>query len=84
MEKSIDLRGSSRSAFVAAAPVLALLGGMLLGMGVIDGPVCGVHTIRADDTALSMIREAGCSFVVQLLDWSQACHSPLEEKKGRP
>jgi len=28
-------------------------------------------TIRADDTALSMIREAGRSFVVQLLDWSQ-------------
>lgn len=36
-----------------------------------DGPVCGVHTIRADDTALSLVHEAGCSFMVQLFDWSQ-------------
>jgi hypothetical protein len=51
--------------------VLILLGAMLLGMGPQDGPVCGIHTIRADDRALSLIHEAGCSFVVQLFDWSQ-------------
>jgi hypothetical protein len=44
---------------------------MLLGMGAKHVPVCGVHTIRADDAALSLIHEAGCSFVVQLFDWSQ-------------
>jgi hypothetical protein len=33
--------------------------------------MCGIHTIRADDTALSLIHEAGCFCVVQLFDWSQ-------------
>ncbi|HUW96460.1 MAG TPA: hypothetical protein VMW58_11795 [Anaerolineae bacterium] len=35
------------------------------------GPVCGVHTIRADDAALSLIREAGCSFVLRLFHCSR-------------
>jgi len=35
------------------------------------GPVCGVHTIRADDTALSLILATGYSFVVRLSHWSR-------------
>jgi GH35 family endo-1,4-beta-xylanase len=50
---------------------MALLASMLLGTGVNHGPVCGIHTIRADDAALSLIHDAGCSFVVQHFDWSQ-------------
>jgi hypothetical protein len=60
-----------RSGCATAALTLAILGGMFLALGFEDGPVCGVHTIRADDTALSLIRETGCPFVVQLFDWSQ-------------
>jgi hypothetical protein len=65
------LNSSGQSAFAMGAATAALLGGILLGMGLKGGPACGVHTIRADDTALSLIHEAGCSFVVQLFDWSQ-------------
>ncbi|HIQ05311.1 MAG TPA: hypothetical protein EYH31_06395 [Anaerolineae bacterium] len=34
-------------------------------------PICAVHTIRADDIALRMIRDTGCHWVVQLLDWAE-------------
>lgn len=33
--------------------------------------MCGIHTVRAGDKALSMIQEAGCSWVVQLFAWSE-------------
>jgi hypothetical protein len=69
--KGTDLNPSYRSACALGTLAIILLASMLLGMGAKDGPVCGVHTIRADDTALSLIHEAGCSFVVQLFDWSQ-------------
>ena len=49
----------------------ALLGGMLLGMGVNVGPVRGLHTIRARDNVVSPMHEACCSFVVQHLHWSR-------------
>jgi hypothetical protein len=61
-----------------AAVVVTLLGGQLLGTGPSDWPICGVHTIRADDAALSLIHDAGCSFVVQHFDWSQI--EPLPEE----
>jgi hypothetical protein len=70
-ERGIRVNLSYRSVSGAIVLMVALLGGMFLGMEVDDGPVCGMHTIRADDTALSLIREASCSFVVQLFDWSQ-------------
>jgi hypothetical protein len=60
--------GSNCGSLVLALSVLA---GILVGIGVKGGWVCGVHTIRADDTALSLLHETGCSFVVQLFDWSQ-------------
>jgi hypothetical protein len=50
---------------------MALLTGVSLVGGDEQGPLCGVHTIRADDRSLSLIRDSGCSFVVQLFDWSQ-------------
>jgi hypothetical protein len=53
------------------ALMMALLTGVSLVRGDQQGPLCGVHTTRADDRSLSLIREAGCSFVVQLFDWSQ-------------
>jgi len=67
----MELHPSHQMARGTMALMTALLGAMLLGMRVENGPACGVHTIRADDTALSMTRDAGCSFVVQLFDWSQ-------------
>jgi hypothetical protein len=67
----IELSRSGRSATAIVILTLTLLAAMLLGMGPQEGPVCGVHTIRADDAALSLIHQAGCSFVVQLFDWSQ-------------
>lgn len=48
-----------------------LIGAVLLNTEAKSGPMCAVHTIRADDTALSLIRETGCWWVVQLFDWSQ-------------
>ena len=39
--------------------VLTLLAGMLPGIGVDGRPVCGVHTIRADDRALALVHEGG-------------------------
>jgi hypothetical protein len=71
MEGSIRLKPSCREACGAIALMMALLGGVsFVGAGD-QGPLCGVHTIRADDRSLSLIRDAGCSFVVQLFDWSQ-------------
>jgi hypothetical protein len=69
---------SRTSGAPVATVTLALLGAMLLGMGLKGGPLCGVHTIRADDRALSLVHEAGCSFVVQLFDWSQIEPMPGE------
>jgi len=50
---------------------MSLLGGVVLSRGASGGPMCGIHTIRADDRALALIREAGCSWVVQVFDWSE-------------
>jgi len=71
LRKDVQLTRSHPAVCCTMALLLALLGGMLLGVGVRDGPVCGIHTIRTDDTALSLIRATSCSFVVQLFDWSQ-------------
>lgn len=35
-----------------------------------------IHTIRADDTALRLVREAGFSWVVQLLEWREVEPAP--------
>lgn len=51
--------------------MMTLLGGVLLRRGYSWGPMCGVHTIRADDRALALIQQAGCSWVVQLFTWSE-------------
>ncbi len=53
------------------ALMTTLLGGVLLSRWASRAPMCGIHTIRADDTGLSLIYEAGCSWVVQLFDWSE-------------
>ncbi len=53
------------------AVMLAVLPALSLSTGTDDGSICGIHTIRAADTALSLISDAGCSFVVQHFDWSQ-------------
>jgi hypothetical protein len=71
MQKTASLSPRYRSLCGLVSLFLALLAGMSLGVGVDDGPICGIHTIRADDTALSLIHDAGCSFVVQHFDWSQ-------------
>jgi hypothetical protein len=68
MEMHIELSRSYAIVSCTAALAFSLLAAMLLAMGLKDGPVRGVHTIRADDRALSLVREAGCSFVVQLFD----------------
>ena len=80
--RGIQLNPSGRSATAIVTLTLALLGGVLLGGGVKDEPPCGIHTIRADDRDLSMIRDAGCTFVVQLFDWTQACRLSPKEEKG--
>ncbi len=51
--------------------MMLMLGGVLLSRGARGEPICGIHTIRADDKALSLIHEAGCSWVVQLFNWSE-------------
>jgi len=43
-----------------------------------SGPSAGVHTIRADDTALRLAREAGFTWVVQLLEWREIEPTPDE------
>jgi hypothetical protein len=48
-----------------------LLSTALLAPSINAGPVCGIHTIQADDRALSLICETGCSWVVQLFNWSE-------------
>jgi hypothetical protein len=55
----------------ALALIVVLPGGAVPDNAVADGLICGIHTIRADGAALSMVHKAGCSFVVQLFDWSQ-------------
>jgi hypothetical protein len=62
---------SGRLACAVIALIVALPAGALPNTDADGNPLCGIHTIRADGAPLSMIREAGCSFVVQLLDWSQ-------------
>jgi hypothetical protein len=62
---------SGRLACAVIALIVALPAGALPNTDADGNPLCGIHTIRADGAALSMIREAGCYFVVQLLDWSQ-------------
>jgi hypothetical protein len=54
----------------AVTLVVTLVGSMLLDTRAKDGPICGVHTIRADEAVLSLVREASCSFAVQVFDWS--------------
>jgi hypothetical protein len=51
---------------------------VLLTRRVEEVPLCGIHTVRADDTALSMIRDAACSFMLQHLDWAQTEPLPGE------
>lgn len=36
----------------------------------------GIHTIRADDTALRLARDAGFSWIVQLLEWREVAPAP--------
>jgi hypothetical protein len=58
-----------------ACGLLVLMAVLLVGVGLgrtpRAGPVCGVHTIWADDKALALIHETGCSWVVQLFNWSE-------------
>ena len=42
------------------------------------GPTPGIHTIRADDTALRLARDAGFTWVVQLLEWREVEPTPGE------
>jgi hypothetical protein len=53
------------------ALLVAVLLGALLGRRIGSGPMCGIHTVRADDTALSMVHRASCDWVVQLFNWSE-------------
>lgn len=62
---------SPRPVWSSLAAMTALLVGVLLGTRIGSGPMCGMHTVRADDMALSMIDEAGCGWVVQLFSWSE-------------
>jgi len=71
IDRGIELDPAGRPASAIVTLTLALLGVMLLGMAGKDGVVCGVHTMRADDAALSLIREAGCSFVLRLFHCSR-------------
>ncbi len=38
-----------------------------------------IHTVRADDTALRLVRDAGFSWVVQLLEWREV--APVPERR---
>jgi len=71
MEGSIRLKPCCRAACGAIALTMALLTGVSLVRRDQQAPLCGVHTVRADDRSLSLISDSGCSFVVQLFDWSQ-------------
>ena len=75
---SDDARETGMKAIPSPRPVLsslavmaALLLGVLLGRRIGGGPMCGIHTVRADDTALSMVHGASCGWVVQLFNWSE-------------
>ena len=67
----MNLNPRYRSIWALLALMTALLGGVVLSRGASGGPMCAIHTVRADDTALGLIRAADCSWVVQLLDWSE-------------
>jgi len=71
LRKDMQLKWSHGAVCCSVAPIVTLLGGMLVGRGVKDGSVCGIHTMRTDDTALSLILATGYSFVVRLFHWSR-------------
>ena len=56
--------------FAAIAPAL--------GAAADDGPVAGVHTIRASDDLLQAVVNGGHRWMVQLLDWSEIEPAPGE------
>lgn len=56
----------------------ALVAGALLLRRAAPYPARGVHTIRADDTALSLAHQAGFTWVVQLLEWREIEPQPEE------
>jgi hypothetical protein len=58
---------------------LAALGSARLPQSTLaSGPVAGIHTIRADDNALRLARDAGFTWIVQLLEWREIEPTPGE------
>jgi hypothetical protein len=56
VERGLGLNRSYGVLCGKTALMMALLGGMSLGMAVGDRPICGLHTIRADCAALRTSR----------------------------
>lgn len=64
-----------RSLYRAPAGSLAVIATLALAVTLAsssaDRTACGIHTVRADDAALSVAHQSGCTWVLQVFSWSE-------------
>ena len=64
-----------RSLYHVPAGSLAMIAALALAVALAssttDRIACGIHTVRADDAALSLVHRSGCTWVLQLFSWSE-------------